>query len=268
MATYFSMVKESKCESNDLSRLTYNLEDKMIFQQFEGAAAPAKYLCLFLHDKKYTWSYVLFTIRVILKQTKSETFAIVADTSHMDHTVDLCKRRYKTILVKKEGAQIDPEVESNYVRVEMMHPSIAKYRSLYEDDLSQCLGLNETRLKPELTFSVLLNALYGLQKRIVGAKLITAKQYSRTKSGKFPCLHVSSSATAMSFSIKICPFYHVSALIQEMQDYLDAKHPSLCVDSDEGNSNDSSSTDGYLAEKTKCNYNKAEEEFNVLIIQT
>jgi hypothetical protein len=47
-----------------------------------------------------------------------------------------------------------------------------------------------------------------------------------------------------------------------MQHYLDAKHPSLCVDSDEGNSNDSSSTDGYLAEKTNWNYNRAEEEFN------
>jgi hypothetical protein len=47
-----------------------------------------------------------------------------------------------------------------------------------------------------------------------------------------------------------------------MQDYLDVKHPSLCVDSDEGNSNDSSSTDGYLAEKTTCNYNREEEEFN------
>jgi hypothetical protein len=47
-----------------------------------------------------------------------------------------------------------------------------------------------------------------------------------------------------------------------MQDYLDAKHPSLCVDIDEGNSNDSSSTDGYLAEKTNSNYNRAEEEFN------
>jgi hypothetical protein len=47
-----------------------------------------------------------------------------------------------------------------------------------------------------------------------------------------------------------------------MQDYLDAKHPSLCVDSNEGNRNDSSSTDGYLAEKTNCNYNRAEEEFN------
>jgi hypothetical protein len=34
------------------------------------------------------------------------------------------------------------------------------------------------------------------------------------------------------------------------------------VDSDEGYSNDSSSTDGYLAEKTNCNYNRAEEEFN------
>jgi hypothetical protein len=51
----FSMVKESERESNDL-------EDKMIHQQFEGAAAPARYLCLFLQDKKYTWSYVLFTI--------------------------------------------------------------------------------------------------------------------------------------------------------------------------------------------------------------
>jgi hypothetical protein len=62
-----------------------------------------------------------------LKQTTSETFAIVADIPHMDRTKDLCKPRDKTVLVKKEGAQIDPEVESNYVRVETMHPSIAKY---------------------------------------------------------------------------------------------------------------------------------------------
>jgi hypothetical protein len=71
-----------------------------------------------------------------LKQTRSETFAIVADISHVDRTVDLRKRGDKTILVKKEGAQIDPEVEINYVRVETMYPSIAKYQSLYADDLS------------------------------------------------------------------------------------------------------------------------------------
>jgi hypothetical protein len=106
--------------------------------------------------------------------------------------------------VKKAGALIDPEVESNYVRVEMMHPSVAKYQSLYADDLSQLLGLNETRLKPELTFSVLLNALYGLQKRTVGAGLHTATQYARVKSGKFACLHVSSSAIAISFFFLPC----------------------------------------------------------------
>jgi hypothetical protein len=61
-----------------------------------------------------------------LKQTRSDTFAIVADISHMDPAVDLCRRGDETILVKKEGAQIDPEVEKNYVRVDTMHPSIAK----------------------------------------------------------------------------------------------------------------------------------------------
>ncbi len=32
----FSMVKESERESNDRSRLTYTLEDKMILQQLKG----------------------------------------------------------------------------------------------------------------------------------------------------------------------------------------------------------------------------------------
>ncbi len=45
-----------------------------------------------------------------------------------------------------------------------------------------------------------MNALYGLQKRIVGAGLLTATQYSRAESGTFACFYVSSSATAMSFS--------------------------------------------------------------------
>jgi hypothetical protein len=48
-----------------------------------------------------------------------------------------------------------------------------------------------------------------------------------------------------------------------MQDYLDAKHPALCADSDE-NSNDSGSNDGYHVKKTNSNYNRAEEEFNTL----
>jgi len=63
-----------------------------------------------------------------LKQTRSDTFAIDADISHMERTVNLCRHGDKTIFVEKEGALIDPEVdESNYVGVETMHPSIAKY---------------------------------------------------------------------------------------------------------------------------------------------
>ncbi len=87
--------------------------------------------------------------------------------------MDLCRCGDETILVKREGALIDDDMEENYVRVETMHPSIAKYRSLYADDLSWHLGLNETRLKIESTFSILLNQLYGLQKRIEGAGLLT-----------------------------------------------------------------------------------------------
>jgi hypothetical protein len=151
----FSMVKESERESNNLSCLTYTLQDKMILRQFEGAAGPAKHLTLFLQDKKHTWIYLLFTIQVILKQTTSESFAIVADVSHMDRTVDLHRRGDKTILINREEAQIEDDVEKNYVRVETMYPSITKYPSLYADDLSQCLGLNETGLKPESTFSIL-----------------------------------------------------------------------------------------------------------------
>jgi hypothetical protein len=47
-----------------------------------------------------------------------------------------------------------------------------------------------------------------------------------------------------------------------MQDYLDAKHPTRCADSDDRNSHDSESNDGYLVEKTNCNSNRTEEEFN------
>jgi hypothetical protein len=240
----------------------------MILRQFEGAAAPAKYFCLFLQDKRFTWSYVLFTIRVTLKQTRSDSFTIVADISHMERTVDLRKRGDKSILVRKEGALVDSDNdESNYVRIETMHPSIENYRSLYAEDLSQRLGLNETRLKPELTFSVLLNPLFGLEKRIVGAGLLTSTQYYRAKSGKYyASLHLSASIPHLQLIPinKLCPSYCGTnlALIHAMQDYLDAKHPTLCVDSDDGMSNESDSNDGYVVEKTNSNYNRAEEEFN------
>jgi hypothetical protein len=65
--------------------------------------------------------------------------------------------------------------------------------------------------------------------------------------------------------MNILSYSHHSGLIQEMQNYLDAKHSSLCLDSDGDNSGDDSSgstDDGFVLEKTNCNYNRTEEEFN------
>ena len=53
-----------------------------------------------------------------------DSFAIVADISHLDRTVDRRKFEDIAILVKKEGALIGDEVENNYVRVVMMYPSM------------------------------------------------------------------------------------------------------------------------------------------------
>jgi hypothetical protein len=122
----------------------------------------------------------------------------------MERTVDLRKHGDKSILVRKgEGALVDSDDdESNYVRIETMHPSIENYRSLYAEDLSQPLGLNETRLKPELTFSVLLSPLFGLEKRIVGAGLLTSTQYYRAKSGKYyASLHLRASIPHLQLSL-------------------------------------------------------------------
>jgi hypothetical protein len=40
--------------------------------------------------------------------------------------------------------------------------------------------------------------------------------------------------------------YHDSAVIYAMQDYLDAKHLTICADSNDKNRNDSGSNYGYL----------------------
>jgi hypothetical protein len=86
-----NLVTEAERDAGDLSQHTYTQHDKMVLRQFEGASAPAKYLCLFLQDKRNTWSYVLFTLRMTIKETTSNTFTIVDDVSHSDLNIDLRK---------------------------------------------------------------------------------------------------------------------------------------------------------------------------------
>jgi hypothetical protein len=129
-----NLVTEAERDAGDLSQHTYTQHDKMVLRQFEGASAPAKYLCLFLQDKRNTWSYVLFILRLTIKDTLSSTFTIVNDVSHSDLTVDLRKRGEKMVLVKKASSTVSQQVEKKF-KIELMDPLIEKYRVLYAEDL-------------------------------------------------------------------------------------------------------------------------------------
>ena len=66
-----------------------------------------------------------------------------------------------------------------------MDTMIVKYRMLYAQDLAQLVGLNANHLPNALTFSVLLNPLFGLEQRIVGLGLLTKEQFDRAKRGMY-----------------------------------------------------------------------------------
>jgi hypothetical protein len=124
-----------------------------------------------------------------IKETTSNTFTMVDDASHSDLTVDLRKHGEKTILVKKASSTVSAHIENKF-KVEVMDPMIEKCRTLYAQDLTQCVGLNENHLSNALMFSVFLNPLFGLEQRIVGSGLLTAAQYARARRGMSDLLEV------------------------------------------------------------------------------
>ena len=73
---------------------------------FEGAAEPAKRLNKFLQDGRNAFPYVLYECRLSIQDTRSGTFAIHQDISHMKRTKDLRARGATTVLVKESEASI------------------------------------------------------------------------------------------------------------------------------------------------------------------
>ena len=103
----------------------------------------------------------------------------------MDRTKDLRNRGDKTVLVKKSDVDVSPDVVKNYTKVEPMEPCVERYCELYSKDLSERLGLEHDFLEPSLTNSVLLNPMFGLEKRVVSSGLMTHRQYSRARSSEY-----------------------------------------------------------------------------------
>jgi hypothetical protein len=119
-----------------------------------------------------------------IKDTLSSTFTIVNDVSHSDLTVDLRKRGEKIVLVKKASSTVSQQVEKKF-KIELMDPLIEKYRVLYAEDLVRRIGLNAKHLPNALTFSVLLNPMFGLEQRIIGSGLLIKEQFYKAKRGTF-----------------------------------------------------------------------------------
>ena len=86
--------------------------------------------------------------------------------------------------MRKSEVRVNGNESKNYAKVETMEPCVEMYCHLYTDDISRRVGLSSKYLPPALTMPVLLNPLFGLQKRIVGTGLLTRSQYDRARSSK------------------------------------------------------------------------------------
>ena len=95
---------------------------------------------------------------------------------------------------------------------------------LYAQDLAQRVGLNANHLLNALTFSVLLNPLFGLEQRIVGSGLLTKEQFDRAKRDMYflNCMPPQTEFIATFHCIIACCLIE---LIKAVQDLLDRKNP-------------------------------------------
>lgn len=109
------------------------------------------------------------------------TAEIYPDVSRTDHVKDFCKRGVKSVLVRKHGADVDPEAANNYNKVELMDPVVKQYCAVYTEDLVERVGLNDKYLSPLFTTHVLLNPMFGLRSRVVNAGLLMKDPYLRGK---------------------------------------------------------------------------------------
>ena len=182
------MLSEEERAANDTSNYSHTDRDKKGLCQFEGVATLANRLCKCFQDTRNTCKYVNFEIRLAIQDTLAPIIDIYPDVSMTDHVKDLRKRGHKTMLVRRSGVDVVPEVAKNYDKVELMDPMIKKYCDLYKKDPAKCFGLDYRFLSPKFTTHVLLNPMFGLKKRVVNSGLLTYDQYQRGRLSE-SCIH-------------------------------------------------------------------------------
>ena len=141
-------------------------------------------MCQFLQSNDNVFAYILFNYRVAIEDPVAQTMAIFEDISRMDHTKDLHNRGDRTVLAKKSDVVVDPDVLKNYTKVETMEACVEQYCDLYTKDLSERLGLDKVVLDPYLTNPVMINPMFGYEKRVVCSGLMTRLQYEKAHTRK------------------------------------------------------------------------------------
>ena len=170
---YYDMLSEEERSANNTSKYYHTECDNKGLHQFEGVATPAKRLCKFFHDTRNTWQYVTFEIRLAIQDTSAPTIDIYPDVSRKDHVKDIRKRGHNTVLVRRSSVDVGPEVAKNYDKIKLMDPIIKKYCDMYTKDLAKRVCLDNRFLSPIFTTHVLLNPMFGLNKRFVNSGLLT-----------------------------------------------------------------------------------------------
>jgi hypothetical protein len=70
-----------------MADLTYTEDDKMVLQQFEGAAVLAKVYSKFMQDTKETWLYVLYESKLAIASSCKDIFTIQPGKYPQSHIV-------------------------------------------------------------------------------------------------------------------------------------------------------------------------------------
>ena len=186
----YEMLSDTERANNDISAHSFTDREKKILRQFEGVAMPAKQLCKYLQNNHSAcWAYMPFNLR-LTQETGADTITIYPDVSRTDRVKDLRKRGDKTVLVKRSRVEVSTDVAKNYDKVELMDPMVERYCKLYTEDLAQRVGLSGQLLAPLLTTHVILNPMFGLRSKIIGAGLLTEPQYDRGYMREFQFDHL------------------------------------------------------------------------------
>jgi hypothetical protein len=151
----------------DKISLMFTNTDQTILRQYECGSEPVLLLSKFFQLDDPSSHLVLVHLRARIAQLREHKFEMYADISHSPLEVLTGRNKTETVLAD------DATDREDHGRVEPMHPCIARFRTVFANDLEVRAGLvtvdpqNEhirmpvTELPVDMAVSCILNPLVG-----------------------------------------------------------------------------------------------------------